>query len=221
MKDLWIIFGTLLAAYLIGSIPSGLIIVKLTTGKDVRRVESGRTGGTNVMRAAGFLAGLVTSLLDILKGAVATWLALWLLPSLPWVHILAPILAVLGHNYSIYLVERTPEGRLRLRGGAGGSPALGGIFGLWPPSILILVPVGALILFGLGYASVATLSVGLMAIVLFAIRAALGLSPWHYVLYGLLVEIPLLIALRPNIRRLLNGTERRVGWRAKRNQPKA
>jgi len=60
-------------AYLIGSIPSGLLVVKAATGKDVRHIESGRTGGTNAMRAAGPLAGLFTAILDISKGAAAVW----------------------------------------------------------------------------------------------------------------------------------------------------
>lgn len=216
--DILISLGILLAAYLIGSIPFGYIIVYLTTGIDVRQVESGRTGGTNAMRAAGFWAGIGTAFLDTLKGATVTWLARWLLPGLPWTHILAPTLAVLGHNYSIFLLERTPVGKLRLRGGAGGTPALGGAIGLWTPGILILVPVGALILFGIGYASVATMSVPVMAVVIFAVRAAQGISPWQYILYGVLVEVLLVISLRPNIKRLLNGSERLIGWRAKRKR---
>ena len=60
--------GIILLAYLFGSIPFGLLIVKLKTGKDIREVESGRTGGTNAMRAAGFWAGFATAMLDILKG---------------------------------------------------------------------------------------------------------------------------------------------------------
>ncbi len=211
-------FGILLVSYVIGSIPFGLIIARFTTGKDLRQVESGRTGLTNTMRAAGLWAGLATGGLDMLKSASATWLARWLLPGLPWVHALAPLLAVFGHIHSIFLPERTPEGRLHLRGGAGGTSAVGGALGLWEPSALVLIPSGLLILFGVGYASVATMSVGAMAMVIFAIRAAMRLSPWEYVLYGVLVEMLIIIALRPNIERLLKGTERLVGWRAGRKQ---
>jgi glycerol-3-phosphate acyltransferase PlsY len=218
--DILIGFGILLAAYLIGSIPFGLIVVWLLTGKDIRKVESGRTGATNAMRAAGFWAGLTIGILDILKSASAAWLARWLLPGMPWLHVFAPLLAILGHNYSIFMPERTPEGRLRLRGGAGGTPAVGGALGLWEPSFLILFPAGLLILFGLGYASLATMSLGGMVIVIFAIRAAMGLSPWAYAIYGVLAEITILVALRSNIHRLFNGTERLVGWRAKRQQEK-
>ena len=204
--------GLVLAAYLFGSIPFGLLIVKLATGKDIRQVESGRTGGTNAMRAAGVGAGFFTAILDILKAAATVWLARAVSDS-AWVHVLAPVAAILGHNHSIFLPERGPDGRLRLRGGAGGAAALGGALGLWPPSVLIILPVGVLIWFGIGYASVTTMSVGLMAVIIFAVRAAQGLGPWEYVIYGVLAEILLVWALRPNIRRLLEGTERLHGLR--------
>lgn len=210
---LLICFCILLVSYLVGSIPFGLIIVRLKTGQDIRIVESGRTGATNVMRAAGFWTGLTTSILDILKSAAAVWLARWLFPETFWLHIVAPLMAVLGHNYSIFLLEKNPGGPIRLRGGAGGTPAVGGALGLWMPSILILFPAGFLIIFGIGYASVATMSMGILTAIIFGARAYIGLSPWEYIFYGLLVEIPLVIALRPNIQRLRNGTERFVGWR--------
>ncbi|NOY99391.1 MAG: glycerol-3-phosphate acyltransferase [Chloroflexi bacterium] len=206
--------GVVLLSYLLGSIPFGLLIVKLKTGKDIRMVESGRTGGTNVMRAAGFWSGLLTAILDILKGACAVWLARAVGGGV-WIEIMAPLAAILGHNYSIFLVERMDDGRLRLRGGAGGAPSVGGAFGLWAPSILIIFPVGLLIFFGVGYASVTTMSAALIAMVIFAVRTWLGLSPWQYILYGVLAEILLMWALRPNIKRLLAGNERLHGWRAK------
>jgi glycerol-3-phosphate acyltransferase PlsY len=202
--------GTVLAAYLFGSIPFGVLIVKLVSGRDIRTVESGRTGGTNAFRAAGFGAGLFTAILDILKGAVTVWLARAVTPEV-WIHILCPVAAVLGHNHSIFLPERGPDGRLRLRGGAGGAAALGGTFGLWPPALPLMLPIGLLIWWGGGYASVTTLSVGLMTMVIFAVRAHLGLAPWEYVFYGLTAEALMAWALRPNLARLVAGTERRHG----------
>ena len=209
------VFGVLIASYLIGSIPMGLISVKVMTGKDIRDIQSGRTGGTNAMRAAGFGVGLFTAIADIAKGAVCVWLARTITGNV-WVEILAPTIAILGHNYSIYLITKNENGRMQLHGGAGGAPSLGGAVGFWWPSFFILVPLGALMLFGVGYASVATMSLPLFASIIFAYRAWLGYSPWHYVLYGLFAEILLLWALRPNLKRLRNGTERLVGWRAKR-----
>lgn len=205
----------LLLSYLIGSIPFGLILVRLFSGQDIRKVESGRTGGTNAFRAAGPWAGIMTAVLDFLKAAATVWLARLIAPGNHWLEALAPTFAILGHNYSIFLIERNEHGRVRLRGGAGGAPSVGGAFGLWPPSVLILLPLLALIFFGIGYASLTTLSAGVLIMLLFAYKALFSGFPWQYVIYGLLAEILLAWALRPNIRRLIEGRERLVGWRAR------
>lgn len=215
-------------AYIIGSIPFGLLIVKRITGQDIRMVESGRTGGTNAMRAAGFWAGLLTAILDILKGASSVWLAYVLLPETRLFQVLAPVAAIVGHNYSIFLPERDETGHLRrLRGGAGGAPSVGGAFGLWATSILIIFPLGALVFFTLGIASITTMSVAFFAVIIFGIRAWMGLTPWVDVLYGVLAEILLIWALRPNLQKLFEGKERIVkyslhGWlKSRRESPQS
>lgn len=205
----------IIIAYLLGSISSGLIVVRITTGKDVRKIESGRTGGTNVIRAAGYTAGLLTGFLDMLKAFLAVIIAKAVMPEQPWLHVLAPVAAVIGHNYSIFLLERTESGKLRLRGGAGGAPSLGGSVGLWIPSVIILLPFLLFVWLVIGYASLATLSVGVFVTIIFSYRAWIGASPWQYIFYGIFIELILIWALRPNIKRLLNGTERLVGLRAR------
>ena len=205
-----------LVSYLLGSVPFGVLIVRFSSGKDIRQVESGRTGGTNAMRAAGFWAGLSTAILDLLKATAAVYLARWLAPGNVWLEVLCPVAAVLGHNYSLFLLERNSQAKLRFRGGAGGAPTVGGALGLWAPSVLIIIPLAGLVLFGVGYASVTTMSAALIAILIFAYRAYIGASPWEFILYGIVTEAILVIALLPNIRRLINGTERIVGWRARR-----
>jgi glycerol-3-phosphate acyltransferase PlsY len=210
------IIGVLLLAYFIGSIPFGLIIVKISTGKDIRSVESGRTGGTNAMRAAGVWAGVVTAILDAFKGIGAVYFSHLLIPgNHVWLEVLAPIFSIIGHNYSVFLIERNENGWLRFRGGAGGATCLGGSIGLWFPSLFIILPLSGLIYYFVGYASVTTLSVALLSTLIFVVRAWLGHSPWQYAVYGLLAFIALAWALRPNIRRLYDGTERIVGLRAK------
>ncbi|MBI3152854.1 MAG: glycerol-3-phosphate acyltransferase, partial [Chloroflexi bacterium] len=217
--------GVIFLAYVFGSIPFGLLIVKLKTGKDIREVESGRTGGTNAMRAAGFWAGFSTAMLDILKGAGAVWVAKWITPA-EWVHVIAPLAAILGHNHSIFLPERDENGKLiRLRGGAGGAPSVGGAMGLWWQSILIILPLGMLTFFSIGIASITTMAVALFAIIIFAILAAQGILPWTYVWYGLGAEILLIWALRPNLKKLFEGNERIVkyslnGWLRARREGK-
>ena len=205
---------SLVICYLIGSIPSGLIVVKIANGKDIRNIESGRTGGTNALRAAGVIAGLATAGLDVLKGISSGWIAGWLLPGNVWLQIFSALFVILGHNYSAFLPERNEQGRFRLRGGAGGASALGGAIALWPMSCVIILPISVVIFLVVGYASVTTMSVALIATILFAYRAFIGVSPWVYVLYGVLAEALLVWALRPNIQRLVDGTERLVGLRA-------
>lgn len=218
--------AVLVLGYIIGSIPFGLLIVKIKTGKDIREVESGRTGGTNAVRAAGLPAGLLTALLDILKGAVSVWLVQLFNPDNHLLYILAPIGAILGHNYSIFLISRDTDGKLRFHGGAGGAPALGGAMGLWLPMFPIVFTLGALVWFTLGIASVTTLAIGLIVIIVFTLRAVLGIHDFVDIWYGVIAELLLVWALRPNIKRLLAGNERVVkfslnGWLRARKEARA
>jgi glycerol-3-phosphate acyltransferase PlsY len=190
--------GVIVLGYIIGSIPFGLLIVKIRTGKDIRDVESGRTGGTNAMRAAGFWAGVFTQAI---------------IPENHLVHVLAAIGAIIGHNYSIFLPERDDDGKfMRLRGGAGGAPTVGGAIGLWAPSVFIIFTLGALTFFTVGIASIVTMSVALFALIVFWVRAYLGFGPWVDVLYGVAALILLVWALRPNIQKLLDGNERVIKY---------
>jgi glycerol-3-phosphate acyltransferase PlsY len=198
----------LLGGYVIGSFPSGVVWVKLFTGKDVREVGSGRTGGTNAMRAAGFGVGLLTAVSDIIKGTLPVLLAQWLLP--PEVAGLGMVLAglgsILGHNYSLFL---------GFKGGAGGATAAGAAMAIWPWIALVVVPLGAGLLYFVGYASVATIAAAVAITVTFAILASLRLLDPTFILFGLGTVVLLVWALRPNIARLMRGEERLVGRRAK------
>ena len=205
--------GYLLIAYFIGAIPFGWIFVMMRTGQDIRDIQSGRTGGTNTMRAVGFWLGFLTAIMDVLKSASTVWIAKSLYPEADLLHVLAPIAAILGHNYSIFMIKRYEDGRIKLGGGAGGAATLGGSFGLWWPTGAIIFVVVAAVFFFVGYASVTTLSIALLSTIIFAIRASLGLSPWIYAVYGLITLILLIWALRPNIRRLYRGEERLHGFR--------
>ncbi|RLD02818.1 MAG: hypothetical protein DRI65_14155 [Chloroflexota bacterium] len=210
----------LLVAYVLGSIPFGFILVKSFTGKDVRNVESGRTGGTNTMRAAGFTLGFVTSMLDMLKSAAAVWITRYIFPDGYWLQVFAGFIAVIGHNFSIFLLQKDQQGKIKLGGGAGGTPAIGAIIGFWWPSFFILVPAGYLIVMVVGYASLATISLPLIGSIILLIRFLNADQPWEYIFSGLLSEILIIWALRPNIKRLIDGTERLVGFRAKKKKQK-
>lgn len=189
------------AAYLLGSIPMGYIVIYLMKRQDIRQHGSGRTGGTNALRAGGRWAGIATGAGDILKGFLAILAARWIMhgsPDTVWAEIVAGVAAVLGHNASIYL---------GFKGGAGTGPNIGVCIALWPISALWLIP---LVPFGLNvirYASLTSIMVGVVIPVSLAIRAALHLGPWLHVLYAVIALFAVLWALRPNIKRLMNGTE--------------
>jgi len=215
-----IAFISLPLAYLIGSIPSGLLVVKIATGKDVREIESGRTGGTNAMRAAGPLAGLFTALLDVSKGAGAVWVGQSLFSSPDWIVAMNGLLAILGHNYSAFLVERNKDGKLHFRGGAGGATTLGVAIGLWVNSWLVILPIAGLVYLLGGYASLTTISIALSTMGIFTMKAITGVTPWVYAIFGAASVGTVLVALRPNIKRLKKGTERHVNLLARIFNPK-
>lgn len=208
------LLGYLLGAlfgYLVGAIPFGYLVVKLLTGKDIRTFGSGRTGGTNAIRAAGAIAGLLTSIGDVSKGAIAVWGAGWLAGrfdlSAPIVaQVLAGVLAVVGHNYSVFL---------SWKGGAGTGPNVGVAAGFWFPALFILLPLVPILLVTTGYASVTSLTIAGLVPILFAIRALVSKAPWEYAVYGILAGTLVVWTLRPNIARLKAGTERLVGPRAR------
>ncbi len=208
------ILGILLVCYLIGSIPSGWLVVKIASGRDIRHFGSGRVGGTNVMRAVGFLGGAITALLDVLKGFSSYWIVGALMPESLGMRVAAAAITMLGQIYSIFLYEKRENGKWHLRGGAGGATCLGGAMALFFNSYFIILPVAVLVFIFIGYASVTTISIALSALAVFVYLAASGSGPWQYTIYGGLALIMVVWALRPNLRRLLAGTERTVGLRA-------
>jgi len=202
--------------YLCGAIPFGYIYVRLFKGQDLTQIGSGRTGGTNSFRAAGLGVGVLTSFSDVLKGAAAVWLTTRLVggalgPDLtPWAQALAGVLAVVGHNWSIFL---------KFGGGAGTGPNVGWSAAIWPWIFPIAFLVMGGMLYFVGMASVASLSMAAVTIILFTVRYALGMDATvAYVAGSIVAGLVVTWALRPNIRRVMNGTERLVGRRAKKRE---
>ena len=210
----WIVPITALIGYLIGSIPIGYVVIRLLKGEDLRAHGSGRTGGTNALRAGGLGAGALTMLGDAAKGYVAVMLARLfmgqeaLATNLGTIAAaLAGLGAVVGHNWSVYL---------GFKGGAGTAPNIGASIALWPVSGLYLAPIVPLGLFLIGYASVTSMIIAGMVLVTFVVRAALQADPnWWYAGYAVAAAAAVVWALRPNIKRLRQGTERMVGLRAR------
>jgi glycerol-3-phosphate acyltransferase PlsY len=208
--------------YLCGSIPFGYLYVRAKTGQDIRAVGSGRTGGTNSLRAAGLLVGIVTSFSDVFKGILGIKLTQLILVNLlatdpgllPWAYLVAGTMSVVGHNWSIFL---------KFAGGAGTGPNIGWATAIWPPMFPIgfVVMVGTLL--GLGMASVASLSMAVIIPITFAILYFTGINVQlgiedtpAYMVAGIITAVIVTYALRPNIKRLIEGNERIVGPRAKR-----
>jgi glycerol-3-phosphate acyltransferase PlsY len=211
------IFFCLFSSYFLGAIPFGLVLSKLVKGVDIRKMGSGRTGTTNTMRASGYPIAILTLLLDGFKGVVSVWLASWLAPGMLGLEIIAPIFAIVGHNYSIFLVEKDTTGKLIFKGGAGGATALGGTFALMPSAFPIISAIALIMFFAVGYASLATLSIGASTLLLSVIQYLFGSSSWQNIVYGVMSTGLLVLALLPNITRLKNGTERGVSWRLGKN----
>jgi glycerol-3-phosphate acyltransferase PlsY len=188
--------------YLLGSIPTGYLVGK-AWGVDVREHGSGRTGGTNVWRATKqFWPLALTVMGDGAKGIGAVLIGRYLLGS-ELAAALAGAGAVIGHNWSFVL---------RFRGGAGGITAGGALLALSPVAGVIVVVLALLLIYITRYASVATLTVGIGSLVVLTLLAIVApqISPWAHVPFGILVAPSIVMALRPNLKRLAQGTERHI-----------
>ena len=205
---LWLL--TLTMAYLLGSIPFGYVLVRLFRHKDVRTTGSGNIGATNVVRSGGKALGLLTLLLDALKGFVAVLLAMHLSPNTPHgpspLAVAAAVAAVLGHVFPIWL---------KFHGGKGIATALGVFLALVP-----WVAVSALILFILIVATTRLVSLGsILAAISIPLFALLLVPKRSAALLAGLSAISLLsiIKHRANIVRLLQGKESRFGNGSRKN----
>ena len=189
-------------AYLIGSIPSGYLIVRATEGEDVRKTGSGGTGATNVSRSAGKGAGILTLILDVIKGVFVVFLAGilsdGLFPFADWTIAFAGVLAILGHIFPVWL---------RFRGGKGVATALG-VFLMLEPIVVVIALVVFAITFALTrYVSLASL-VAISSITI-AILALTLFDPFELpnAIAALLSAGLVIFAHRANIQRLIAGSE--------------
>jgi len=187
-------FLVLILSYLLGSIPFGLLITRLSGEGDIRTIGSGNIGATNVLRTGKKGLALITFLLDALKGSGAVVLALWLYPDL---YQIAGIVAVLGHIFPVWL---------NFKGGKGVATALGVLLILDSSLALIVIVTWVTMAVVWRYSSLAAL-------------IAIGLSPiYTYVLNGnefvlttLTLALILILTHKQNIARLLTGSESKIG----------
>jgi glycerol-3-phosphate acyltransferase PlsY len=195
--------GVVALAYVIGGIPWGVVIARLTGGPDPRTIGSGRTGGANVMRALGPRPALVSGLLDVGKGIVAVLIAIAVGGGLG-LQIAAALAAIIGHSRSIWI---------GFAGGRGIAPAFGTLIVLAPIAALIVIPTFALVLVIGRYSSLASLTAtAIGAVVVIAMVVVFQLSPL-YVVYAVAAAGLVWLFHLDNIQRLLAGSERRIEWR--------
>lgn len=193
---------TTIASYLFGGIPIGLLVGRARGIEDIRKYGSGNIGASNVLRVIGVKAGVLVWVADALKGLAPVLVARYAL-HLPEIWVAAVALAaLLGHCFSVYL---------RMTGGRGVSTSLGIALGLdWRVGVICftcwIIVVAATRFISLGSIIGVSLAPPLMA--LFG-------TPQAYVLATIAVALVVIIRHAPNIGRLLNGTERKIGQREK------
>jgi len=194
-----------LPAYLLGSIPTGVIVARLLApGVDLQAQGSGNIGATNALRVLGKGAGILTLAGDLLKGALAVLLVRWVAaghPGLAGFEAIAGFSAVLGHMYPIFMALLTGE----TRGGKGVATAAGVFLVIAPAALGIALAVFALLVWRWRYVSLG--SIGAAATLPVAVLATNG-EP-AYVLLGVGLAALVIFRHKGNIGRLMRGEENR------------
>ena len=197
-----LVLASAVGGYVIGSIPTGYLIGRMHR-IDIRRFGSGRTGGTNVLRTLGWLPALLTAIGDVLKGAAAVWVAR-AMGAPDEALAMAAVFAVLGHNFTF---------TLKFKGGAGVATMVGATAVLSLPTALLLTPVGIAVMAASRYASLGSLVLSALFPFGMALQWGMGAVPAVYLAASLAISTVVILAHRPNIGRLMQGTERKIGER--------
>ena len=205
-----VLAAVVVAGYMLGSVPSGLILGKLHRGIDIRDFGSGRTGATNVLRTLGPVASAVVLFSDAAKGALAVILARTVLEQmgLPWWPdvgaVLASLAALAGHNWPAFI---------GFRGGRGVAVAAGSMAVLVPLVFVAAAIVGVLVIFLSRFVSLGSVVATIIAALLIVSFVVAGAYPAPDVVFSLVAGSVILIQHRDNIERLRTGTERKLGQR--------
>jgi glycerol-3-phosphate acyltransferase PlsY len=189
-----------LAAYVVGAIPVGLLVVRAVTGRDIRTEGSGNIGATNVFRTSGPALGAGVLVLDLLKGLVPVIVARRLgLP--PAILVLVGLAAIAGHNWSVFL---------RWKGGKGIATSYGVLLALSPAAGVIAGVIWIAVVVATRYASLASLLGMLTVPVVIVLRR----EPVEYLAFGIVAVVLAFYRHRANIVRLLRGEELRLSWKS-------
>jgi glycerol-3-phosphate acyltransferase PlsY len=195
------------AAYLLGSIPVGYLLVRLFRRQDIRSIGSGNIGATNVLRAGGKGLGAATFVLDVLKGSASVWLGgvlgALLMPAVPLrsAQAIAALCAVLGHMFPVWL---------RFRGGKGVATGFGVFLVAAPSAALAAIGVFAVMFALTRYVSISSI-VGAASFPVFAWFLVSGPRPPVFFAVQCIVALLIIARHHQNVRRLLTGTESRFG----------
>lgn len=202
-SNIIIIFAITLFAYIIGSFPTGYLLVKVFKGIDLRETGSGSTGATNVKRVMGKGSFIIVMLLDGFKGMLPVLAAKFIevkYSLFSGLHILPVIVAVaiiIGHSKSIFL---------KFKGGKSVASGVGTILGLYWPIGLITVVLWSVITYFTKIVSISSIIVVLLT----PVWMILFKQPLSFVLYCLLGALYIVYLHRENISRLLSGTENKI-----------
>lgn len=199
--------GVIILCYLIGAIPFGVIVGKLTQGIDVRQYGSGSMGMTNVLRTIGARAAVFVFVADVGKGTGAAALGGFLLtsPAAEWGQVAGGAAAVVGHCWPVFV---------GFRGGRGISTGFGVLLLMTWPVALYSLAAFLLVLTLFRYFSISSMVASLTMLVALIPLVAVDEEPFAYLVYGL-VAVPIIIFRhRGNIQRLLTGSEPKIGEKA-------
>ncbi len=203
MRDVVLSLAMIAVAYVAGSIPSGFLVIKATTGKDIRRYGSGNIGMANAYRVGGLVPAGLVLLGDALKGALPVLAGRYLLHLPDLALVLIGAAAIVGHDFPVFL---------RGQGGKGVATSLGVISALAPPVGLAAVIIWWLVILISRYASLASLTMLGAASLLMLVYDLLFLG-WRHVVVTLFVVALFVVAVyqhRANIDRLLHGRELKI-----------
>ena len=187
----------IIASYFIGAIPTGVVLARAFSGKDIRQEGSGNIGATNVTRVLGKKLGALTLVGDLLKGFLPVWVGSYLVSSLNVVCLMG-CAAFLGHLFPVYL---------KFKGGKGVATALGVFLYLSPIVILVEIIVFVFVVGIWRYVSLGSLIAAASMPLLLVIIG----SPKPVVLLSMAFALLIFIKHKANIQRLLNGTENKSG----------
>jgi glycerol-3-phosphate acyltransferase PlsY len=202
--------AVVIGSYLIGSIPSGLVMSKLR-GIDIREYGSGNIGTTNVLRTLGARYGAIVLIADVLKGVIAVVLARYIIET-PTGEMAAGFAAVAGHDWSLFL---------KFKGGRGVATSLGALLPMAMPAPLsgvIGLAVFVLVILASRYVSLASIVGSVAAVVAMAVFLGLDRVPWQYLVYIAVVVALIIYQHRDNISRLRSGTESKLGQKGEKRQ---